>query len=120
MSNNHHMQHVIAELTRQRDAINRALDSLLALGGTAEDAVPVPVPASSFSCPAHENNRTEFSKKGVCKLCQSERMKTYWSDRRKPAPAAEPAAPKPTRQIELVYSKKQRCPKCGLTTRFQR
>jgi hypothetical protein len=123
-----HMKEVIAALVEQRDAINRALEALEAVGMYG---LPIPGPdiarqsfpaaPGAFSCEAHPKNSIEFSKKGVCKLCQSERMKGYWSERRK-----ETAVEKPPRArrsgvaLELVYSKKQRCPKCGLTTRFQR
>jgi ribosomal protein L37AE/L43A len=125
------MHDVIAALTRQRDLINNALDSLLALqsspGAAAERPAAKP---THFTCASHPGS-TEFSKNGVCKTCQSERMRKYWDDRRQQSVQDEDESP--TRgairtfrrrsdavSTELVYSKQQRCPKCSLTTRFHR
>ena len=117
MDNNVHMKEVISALTEQRDAINRALESLLALTGTAPAQTTAAV-SREFFCEKHPDG-AEFSKKGVCKTCQSERMRNYWSERRKPQ-AKKRTGPRVVRGAEMVFSKRQRCPKCGLTTRFER
>ena len=139
------VREVIEELEQHRQLIDDALKSLTSLekgfdvGASLSarktttaivslrksNGAPKAVPGR-FACVKHPQNR-EFSTRGHCKLCQSEYMKEYWSKKKK-VRSARPIAPKPAATAEgeaedasdFVYSKQQRCPRCGLTTRLRR
>ena len=140
------VREMIEELERHREVIDDALKSLTSLekvfNGTTAEKSARPVRAESlnppangeakessagFACVKHPHSR-EFSARGQCKLCQSEHMKEYWNRKKKTrsATASSPSPVPPAESEEtddtsnLVFSKQQRCPKCGLTTRFRR
>jgi hypothetical protein len=137
------VREVIEELEQHRQLIDDALKSLTSLekvfdGGEAQSTRKTAaaivslrksngvgkVAHNGFACVKHPQSR-EFSARGRCKLCQSEYMKEYWSKKKKMR-VAKSIAPKPAATAEaedasdFVYSKQQRCPRCGLTTRFRR
>jgi hypothetical protein len=124
------VREVIEELEHHRRLIDEALKSLTSLEKVFEAPKSNGAPkeaADGFACVKHPHSR-EFSARGQCKLCQSEHMKEYWSKKKK-ASSAMSIAPKTAAADEseteeassdFVYSKQQRCPKCGLTTRFRR
>jgi hypothetical protein len=137
---------MMESLTQQRKLIDDALKALQALDGAFEDGEPgkviqprlAPKPAgrarmeepSHFVCEKHPND-AQFSKKGQCKLCHSEFMRDYWKTRRLKgnpkreqvatitAAAESPKAMDADSEL-VVFSHRQRCPKCGLVTRFRR
>jgi hypothetical protein len=135
------VREVIEELEQHRQLIDEALRSLTTLekafdAGLPEKAVKavtrtvtvdntstIKSSTAGFACVKHPHSR-EFSARGQCKLCQSEYMKEYWSKKKKMR-TVTPAAPAEVEvdvedAADFVYSKQQRCPKCGLTTRFRR
>lgn len=137
------VRQVIEELEQHRQVIDEALKSLTSLeqvflGRALEKstrtaskrAVTEPVngagkaSATGFACVKHPHSR-EFSARGQCKLCQSEHMKEYWNRKKKMRPAmsvtpARVSSADVESEDDFVFSKQQRCPKCGLTTRFRR
>lgn len=143
--NRERLKQVIEDLGRQREVIDDALRSLLAIEKTfegnteAKSVVPLPsspkrikrkheLPPAGFYCSKHPGEH-QFSKKGKCKLCQSELMKEYWRRTKKRNSNTDPrladskdeSGVKALRdESDFVFSPQQRCPKCGLMTRFRR
>ncbi|HLH30297.1 MAG TPA: hypothetical protein VKY31_03790 [Terriglobia bacterium] len=132
------VRELIEELEQHRRLIDEALKSLTSLenafngNGKAHAATTAVATAAAtsgdgnhkteaagFACVKHPHSR-EFSARGQCKLCQSEYMKEYWAKKRKTRVAAPIEAAETDDASEYVFSKQQRCPKCGLTTRFRR
>ena len=138
-----HVRQVIQELQHHRQLIDDAVKTLTSLekafgakgvgNGAAVKMAKAPEPKqtakngtgpAAFTCAKHPHSR-EFSKRGQCKLCHSEYMKDYWSKKKKLKLTAVAALPgvklrHEDDELDFVFSRQQRCPKCGLTTRFRR